>query len=301
MPHGASAFGAPPVFCHVLRGGYTQIVYSISLFAARTAGCGRLCSGAASATCPPGRRCVVEELPGADALLERDAARYELILIELEGSPVRPGGGRDAAPPGPPGGAGGFWPGKPHGSCGLSAGGNASVSLCGSRRCPACGRVEPDMAPPLAVNTAAGAAAAALWRDRVSGVYPVMWCITTCQRGPRSAGASGGTAFAGGWPLLQPHPSYVRQPGPGRAGLPMRQMRARPRAPAPGPCGGVLRSPTGQVRAAAKNKKQKHPAALLSQHLGACGGSLCFQQGFFGFQQVLRAYGKTAKPHTIIL
>lgn len=37
--------------------------------------------------------CIVEQLPGADALLERDAAgaRYELILIELEGSPVPAG------------------------------------------------------------------------------------------------------------------------------------------------------------------------------------------------------------------
>ena len=35
----------------------------------------------------------MEQLPGADALLERDAAgaRYELILIELEGSPVPAG------------------------------------------------------------------------------------------------------------------------------------------------------------------------------------------------------------------
>ena len=91
------------------------------------------------------------------------------------------------------------------------------------------------MAPTLAVNTAAGPAAA-LWRDRVSGVYPSCGAFPPVQREDVPS-LSLRVPFSQVAQLLEDgrfaaHRSYVVNPGPGRGVCPDEvQMRSGARVP----------------------------------------------------------------------
>lgn len=235
MPHGASAFWAQAP-CFVMSCGEEdtpRMVFHIAVCSPDSGLRTAVQRGCIGYFARRADGCIVEQLPGADALLERDAAgaRYELILIELEGSPVPAGlaaaemlrrrGRRGALA---------FLARTPaHAYAAYQL--EAMQYLLTPVREQALYRlldraVEPEYGPTLAVNTARRAAAAALWRDRVSGMYPSCGAFPPVQRGgcalavPAGPVLSGGTAFAGGWPLFAAPPVLCGQPGPGRAGLP---------------------------------------------------------------------------------